>query len=239
MERNSEHSESLPLSQDDGLYEICEAIRAGEKATKELISHPIVLAKVKSEAIRQCKMNPEMNLDELISDGFTLIWNEVRSCNAIPEEETRRWVETRIVWRMKSHVQRSCRMRYIKKAEKKDEETGEVSIEDSRYEKVIPDSLDRLVNSRHPDSEANKVRRQRDFEEFLIASRLAHKYKLPIKLVVIDGYSIKELAYWYSCSAGNASSILKASLAKFKEYIDSLTEDERESILDLIRDLVR
>jgi hypothetical protein len=177
-------------------------------------------------------MNPEITLPELIADAQTILWKEVREAKKFREvspENVRAWIETRITWRMKTHVQRLCRIKYHKKTE----------TEEARYEKQHHDDIDNVPLSDEPHNGPIAAERYRALDDFLRTAEVDFKYKLPIKLNLIDGYQLKDLASWYRCSTSHAGSIFKASLVALREYIDTLPEEEKETALELIREFTQ
>jgi hypothetical protein len=214
------------------LYAACMAIREYDGHVNLILEHAAIKRKIESEVVKQCSTNPELDFDELVLDVQNLLWAEIKDSPASSWEKVEpttvlKWLESRIVWRLKTYVQRVCRIRYYKKTE----------TEESRYEKVFEENIEGLSCRDQPSYNSTFIQNQRRLEELLRDSSIEPKYKFPIKLVIVDGYTVGDLARWFNCTAGNASGILKISMSKLKEYIFSLPEEERESILDIIRSL--
>lgn len=214
--------------EDEELYEACKIIHRHDSAVAKLFRNPVILRKIRAEAAKQSAMNPEIPIEELVADAQTILWNEIRKAKGfrdITPETIRAWLETRITWRLKTHVQRTCRIKYHKKTE----------TEEARYEKQHPDSVE---DSNLSSELGADPQRFQSFELLLRGLNLDYRYKTPIKLVIIDGFTLSQLAEWYNCPTSHAGAIFKTSLQRLREYIDGLSEREQEAAMELIRELI-
>jgi len=188
------------------------------------------MRKIRTEAAKQVSMNPEAVLDELVSDAQTIIWREVKNAKGfkkVTPDNVRSWIETRITWRLKTHVQRLCKLKYHKRTDE----------EEARYEKNHPEDIEAVHLATHPTLLADEQVYRR-LEDFLRKSSLGFQYKTPIKLVVCDGFNLNELGDWYGCSSAHASAILKTALQRLRDYILELEEPERAQVQELMKEII-